>query len=196
MLSFLRLPILEISLSLLIAGTLSSCVTSNYARYPSEWGRLSPAKRYDCPELVGTYLNEAEEADDNPPRDRYDPVLLSTLLFPSLADMKVSAVTINQPDGTSIEMVLKGETTILFRTTLSRDNGDFSCSPKHVVITGRSRPPTEGDILVRKVEAYLTKTEDGSLAIYVVVRDRGIGLLVIPYSFTRAYWYRFKRQGT
>ncbi len=195
MLSFLRPPIREISLSLLIAGMLSSCVTSNYAQYPNKWGRLSPAKRYYCPELSGTYLNEAEEADDNPPRERYDPVSLSTLLFPSLEDMKVSVVTINQPDGNSIEIVLEDETTVLFRRTLSRDSGDFSCGSKHVLMTGTSRPPTEGDILVEKIEARLAKTEDGSLVIYIVVVDRGVGLLVIPYSLTRTYWYRFKRQG-
>lgn len=104
-------------------------------------------------------------------------------------------MTIDQPDGSSIEIVLKDETTVLFRRTLSRDSGDFSCGPKHVLMMGTSRPPTEGDILVEKIEARLAKTEDGSLVIYIVAIDRGIGLLVIPYSSTRIYWYRFKRQG-
>jgi len=182
-------------LSITILGALTSC-TSNIAKLPETWSKNTPIPAGDCADISGTYRNAGLGAPDNKDKLTHPQYLSDFLVKDTLVNGRKHKWV------THIELVgvKQGKLTAFFKkqdeTIHSEElqqGQDFACTANGIEFTSHYTQLYNigGGIGWQTTTLACTKTIDGSLVIRKQKKEKGLSLVIIPFTDEVIQYFRF-----
>ena len=194
-----RVKKLYLAVGALMILPICSCATYR-AEFPKQWTPIEQVPQGHCPDLSGKYPNIPEFLSNSKSYGtHYDPFRLNWVIVSDLTEsqrerIKDVVISMNQRSIEFNFVDVSGETVSKITYPRGSSYNSFTCTDSLLIIyrvQGMYADPL--GVNSRRYEMSFSKGADNSVLLKLVVIDRGVGLLVIPYRTHNEYVYRFTR---
>jgi len=191
-------------LNLFLIFVLTSCSTSKIAQYPKSWKKSALIYGESCANISGTYENEGIDAPSNKDVKWHQkhPIFLSNFftdgpLVNGYKQKWITHIKFSEVKGKKLTAEFyKKEKLIYSKIFVIKE--DFLCTTEGIVFESSYNKVYEigGGFGHRVTKLIFTKTKDNSLLLTKDFSEKGLALVLVPFSEKVVSLYKFNRAKT